>query len=73
MIKLLLMLLKVNENVLRNIFKIILLLNGVIYVTLYTCSNQNVIYHYHVLIYNVLLGLYLELSCFNGFLYFFKL
>ena len=52
MIELLLMLLKEDGNVLRNIFKIILLLNSVIYVTFYTYSNQNVIYHYHVLFYN---------------------
>ena len=51
MIEILLMLLKEDGNVLRNIFKIILLLNIVIYVTFYTCSNQNVIYHYHVLCY----------------------
>ena len=35
----------------RNILKIVLLLNSVIYVTFFTCSNQNVIYHYHVLFY----------------------
>ena len=42
MIELLLMLLKEDGNVLRNIFKIILLLKSVINVTFYTCSNQNV-------------------------------
>ena len=72
MIELLLILLKEDGNVLRNIFKIILLLNSVIYVTFYTCSNQNVNYHYDVLFYKFLYGLYLKLSCFNGFLYFFQ-
>ena len=38
MIELLLMLLKEDGNVLRTIFKIILLLNSFIYVTFYTCS-----------------------------------
>ena len=38
MIELLLILLKEDGNVLRTIFKIILLLNSVIYVTFYTCS-----------------------------------
>ena len=42
------MLLKEDGNVLRTIFKIILLLNNVIYVTFYTCSNRNAIYHFHV-------------------------
>ena len=51
MIELLLMVLKEDGNVLRNIFKIILLLNSVVYVTFYTCSIQNVIYHFHVLFY----------------------
>ena len=54
MIELLPMLLKEDGNVLRTIFKIILLLNSVIYVTFYTCSNQNAIYHFHVLFYNFL-------------------
>ena len=45
MIELLLILLKEDGNVLRTIFKIILLLNSVIYVTFYTCSNRNAIYH----------------------------
>ena len=54
MIELLLMLLKEDGNVLRTIFKIILLLNSVVYVTLYTCSNRNAIYHLHVLFYNFL-------------------
>ena len=48
MIELLLILLKEDGNVLRNIFKIILLLNSVIYVTFYECSNRNAIYHFHV-------------------------
>ena len=48
------MLLKEDGNILRNIFKSILLLNSVIYVTFYTCSNQNVIYHYDVLFYKFL-------------------
>ena len=51
MIELLLMLLKEDGNVLRTIFKIILSLNSVIYVTFYTCSNRNAIYHFHVLFY----------------------
>ena len=54
MIGVLLMLLKEDGNVLRNIFKVILLLNSVIYVTFYTCSNGNVIYHYHLLFYKFL-------------------
>ena len=54
MIELLLMLLKEDGNVLRTIFKTILLLNGVIYVTFYTCSNRNAIYHCHVLFYKFL-------------------
>ena len=54
MIELLLMLFKEDGNVLRTIFKIILLLNSVIYVTFYTCSNQNAINHFHVLFYNFL-------------------
>ena len=54
MIELLLMLLKEDGNVLRNIFKISLLLNSVMYVTFYKCSNQNVIYHFHVLFYKFL-------------------
>ena len=49
MIDLLLILLKEDGNVLRNIFKIILLLNSVIYVTFYMYSNRNAIYHFHVL------------------------
>ena len=52
MIELLLILLKEDGNVLRTIFKIILLLNSVIYVTFYTCSNRNAIYNFHVLFYN---------------------
>ena len=67
MIELLLILLKEDGNVLRTIFKIILLLNSVIYVTFYECSNRNAIYHFHVLFYNFLKGLYFKLSCFNGF------
>ena len=54
MIELLLILLKEDGNVLRTIFKIILLLNSVIYVTFYTCSNRNAIYHVHVLFYEFL-------------------
>ena len=54
MIELLLILLKEDGNVLRNIFKIILLLNSVIYVTFNECSNQNAIYHVHVLFYKFL-------------------
>ena len=54
MIELLLMLLKEDGNILRNSFKIIWLLNSVIYVTIYTCSNRNVTYHNHVLFYKVL-------------------
>ena len=54
MMELFLMLLKEDGNVLRTIFKIILLLNSVIYVTFYTCSNRNVIYHFHVLFYKFL-------------------
>ena len=54
MIELLLMLLNEDGNVLRTIFKIILLLNSVIYVTFYTCSNRNAIYHFHVLFYKFL-------------------
>ena len=73
MIELLLIWLKEYGNVLRNSFKISLLLNSVIYVTFYTCSNQNVIYHYHVLFYKFLKGLYSKLSCFNGFYTFFNL
>ena len=54
MIELLLILLKEDGNVLRNIFKIILLLNSVIYVTFYECSNRNAMYHVHVLFYKFL-------------------
>ena len=54
MIELLLILLKEDGNVLRNIFKIILLLNSVIYVTFYECSNRNAINHVHVLFYKFL-------------------
>ena len=72
MIELLLMLLKENGNVLRNIFKIILLLNSVIYVTFYTCSNQNDIYHLHVLFYFFIMTL-LQTILFQWFLDFFKL
>ena len=54
MTELLLMLLKEDEKVLRTIFKIILLLNSVIYVTFYTCSKRNAIYHFHVLFYKFL-------------------
>ena len=67
MIELLLILLKEDGNVFRNIFKIILLLNSVSYVTFYECSNGNAIYHVHVLFYKFLQGLYFKLSCFNGF------
>ena len=51
MIELLPIFLKEDVNILRILLKIILLLNSVIYVTFYTCSNQNIIYHYHVLFY----------------------
>ena len=54
MFELLLMLLKEDGNVLRTVFKMILLLDSVIYVTLYTCSNRNAIYHFYVLFYNFL-------------------
>ena len=54
MIELLLILLKEDGNVLRTMFKIILLLNSVIYVTFYTCSNRNAIYNFHVLFYKFL-------------------
>ena len=54
MIELLLMVLKEDGNVLRTIFKISLLLNSIIYVTFYTCSNQNAIYHFQVLFYKFL-------------------
>ena len=67
MIELLLILLKEDGNVLRTIFKITLLLNSVIYVTFYTCSNRNAIYHLHLLFYKFLHGLYFKLSCFNIF------
>ena len=54
MIELLLILLQEDGNVLRIFFKIILLLNSVIYVTFYECSNRNAIYHVHVLFYKFL-------------------
>ena len=73
MIELLLMLLKEDGNVLRNTFKIVLLLNNVIYVTFYTCSNQNVFTITMCCFINFYKELYLKLSCFNGFYTFFKL
>ena len=54
MIELLLISLKEDGNVLRKIFKIILLLDSIIYVTFYKCSNRNAIYHVHVLFYKFL-------------------
>ena len=73
MIELLLMLLKEDGNVLRTIFKIILLLNSVIYVTFYTCSNRNAIYHFHVLFYIFFIRTVLQTILFQWFLDFFKL
>ena len=54
MIELLLILLKEDGNIIRKIFKIILLLTSVINVTFYTGSNRNAIYHFHVLFYKFL-------------------
>ena len=45
------LMLKDDGNILRNNFKIILLLSNIIYITLNTGFNQNDIYHYYMLFY----------------------
>ena len=54
------LLLKEDGKVLRNIFRISLLLKAVIYITFYNCSNQNDIKHYHILFYIILITILLQ-------------